>query len=88
MKKDELNVPSISYIIITPLESPAEPPKVKNNLGSNSFYGGDCFNGNTLNCVFDQSETPKIKCDGLIVKIPAKSNNKQLACMNKCIKST
>jgi len=39
------------------------------------------MSGNTKNCLFDESQLTKIKCDGVMVKIGAKATNKEAACM-------
>lgn len=85
MKKGTKNIPSISYIIITPLPTPADPSPVRVDLGSNSFEGGDCYSNNPMNCVFDEGEIASIKCDGFMTKVPASSLNKKLACRYKCL---
>lgn len=41
--------------------------------------------GNTKNCIYTMKQIPKMKCDGKMVHIGAKAQNKQMACMYKCV---
>jgi len=42
--------------------------------------GGDCM-VNTKNCIFDESQLINVKCDGIFVKIGAKAQARETACM-------
>lgn len=66
----------------------ADPGAVRKEVSKNTFMGGDCLKGNSKNCLFDESQLTKIKCDGIMVKIGSKAQNKAMACMYKCVDSS
>lgn len=74
-------VVSLISITIIAQQEPADAGAVRKEVFRNTFMGGDCMKGNTKNCLFDESQLTKIKCDGMMVKISAKATNKAMACM-------
>lgn len=74
-------VVSLIAIQLTAQAEPADTGAVRKEVFRNTFLGGDCMKGNTKNCLFDESQLTKIKCEGAMVKIGAKATNKDLACM-------
>lgn len=72
---------SIISITLTPQNEPADAGAVRKEVSKNTFMGGDCLKGNSKNCLFDESQLTKIKCDGVMVKIGSKAKDKSMACM-------
>lgn len=72
---------SLIDIEIISKNEPADPGATRKEVGKNTFIGGDCMSNNTKNCIFDEAQLSKIKCDGNMIKIPANATNKNLACM-------
>jgi len=68
---------------------PQNPPLAKGGprleVGRSTWGGASCFK-NPLNCVFSDGDMKDVKnCSGKFVKIGGKAQNKNIACMNKCI---
>lgn len=79
---------SILSVQIIPQAEAADAGAVRKEISTNTFMGGDCMKGNSKNCVFDENQLTAIKCDGVMVKIGSKAQNKAIACMYKCVDST
>lgn len=76
---------NISEIEIIPQNIPLAKGGPKEEIAKNTFAGASCTD-NPLNCVFSDSDLNEIKnCKGKFVKIGGDAENKNLACMNKCV---
>lgn len=60
---------------------------MRKTVYKNTYIGGDCTKGNSKNCLFDDAQVSDVKCDGVMIKIPASATNKDLACKWKCVDS-
>lgn len=74
-------VVSLISLEIIPQAEEEDTGAVRKQVAPNTFKGGDCLKTNTKNCLYDESQLTKIKCEGAMVKIGAKATNKDLACM-------
>lgn len=76
---------NISEVEIIPQNIPLEKGGPRLEIGRNTFSGASCVES-PLNCVFADSDLQQIKsCKGKFVKIGGNAQNKNLACMNKCV---
>lgn len=66
------------------MNAPAEKGGPTTYLANNSKIGANCFK-HPMNCLFSDGDLKDVSCPGLLVKIKGTAQDKQLACMNKCM---
>jgi len=83
--KGDVSLISLSIIAQNPKKEIGGP---RVEISRNSWIGPSCFE-EPMNCIFAENEVNDVKnCPGTFVKIGGKAQNKNIACMSKCIASS